>query len=86
MGFPSIASVLWSASVLLLFVAALTDLNGRRIPDKVTIAVAAIGVAHGLLVRPGSAWLSLSRRGGRFLRARGPLPSPDHRGRRREAR
>ncbi len=58
MGFPSTA-VFWSASVLLLFVAALTDLNDRRIPDKVTIAVAAIGVAHGLLVRPGAAWLSL---------------------------
>jgi prepilin peptidase CpaA len=59
MGFPPIAAVFWSASMLLLLVAALTDLNDRRIPDKVTIAVAAIGVAHGLLVKPGSVWLSL---------------------------
>ena len=58
MGFPSTA-VFWSASAIPLLVAALTDLNDRRIPDRVTIAVAALGVGLGLLIRPGSAWLSL---------------------------
>ena len=53
------AVVFWSASLVLLLVAAATDLKDRRIPNEVAIAVAAIGLARGLLVRPGSVWLSL---------------------------
>jgi prepilin peptidase CpaA len=59
MGFPSIAVLSWPASLALLLVAAATDLMDRRIPNEVAIAVAAIGLAQGLLVRPGSVWLSL---------------------------
>jgi prepilin peptidase CpaA len=59
MGFPIMAVVLWPASLVLLLVAAATDLKDRRIPDEVAIAIAAIGLAQGLLVRAGSLWLSL---------------------------
>ncbi len=59
MAFYSIALVFWPAALILLSVAAATDLKDRRIPDEVTIAVAAIGLAHGLLVRPATLWLSL---------------------------
>ena len=59
MGFPTIAVVFWPAILVLLLVAAGTDLKDRRIPDEVALAVAAIGLAQGLLVRPGSLWLSL---------------------------
>ncbi len=44
--------------VLLLFAAG-TDFKDRRIPNEVAIAVAAIGFAQSLLIRPGSVWLSV---------------------------
>jgi len=59
MGLSSIGVAFSAASLLLLAVAAATDLRDRRIPDEVTIAVAAIGLAQALLFRPGSVWISL---------------------------
>ena len=59
MGLPSMAAVFWPASLALLLAGAGSDLRDRRIPDKVAIAIAAIALAQGLLVRPGSVWLSL---------------------------
>ena len=59
MGFSSFAVVLWSAAFALLAVSAATDIKDRRIPDQAAIAVAAIGLALALSVRPGSVWLTL---------------------------
>ena len=59
MGLPSLAAIFWSACLILLATGAVTDFRSRRIPDEATIAIAAIGLAYSLLVRPGSVWLSL---------------------------
>jgi prepilin peptidase CpaA len=49
----------WLSSLILLSVAAGTDLKDRRIPNEITAAVAAIGLTQGLITRPGQVWLSL---------------------------
>jgi prepilin peptidase CpaA len=49
----------WLASLILLSVAAGTDLKDRRIPNEIVAAVAAVGLTQGLITRPGQIWLSL---------------------------
>ena len=49
----------WLVSLILLSVAAGTDLKDRRIPNEIVAAVAAIGLMQGLIARPGQVWLSL---------------------------
>ncbi len=49
----------WLASVILLSVAAATDLKHRRIPNEIVASVAAIGLMQGIIARPGQVWLSL---------------------------
>jgi prepilin peptidase CpaA len=49
----------WLTSLILLSVAAGTDLKDRRIPNEIVAAVAAIGLTQGLIARPGQVWLSL---------------------------
>jgi prepilin peptidase CpaA len=46
-------------SLILLSVAAATDLKQRRIPNGIVAAVAAIGLTQGIIARPGQVWLSL---------------------------
>jgi prepilin peptidase CpaA len=49
----------WPAAFILLGISAKTDFKDRIIPNKLVVAVAAIGLAHTLLARPGLVWLSL---------------------------
>jgi prepilin peptidase CpaA len=49
----------WLASLLLLARSAGTDLKERRIPNELVAAVAVIGLALGLIARPGLVWFSL---------------------------
>jgi prepilin peptidase CpaA len=49
----------WLTSLILLSVAAGTDLKDRRIPNEIVSAVAVVGLMHGLIARPGQIWLSL---------------------------
>jgi prepilin peptidase CpaA len=49
----------WLTGLILLSVAAGTDLKDRRIPNEIVAAVAAIGLTQGLIARPGQVWLSL---------------------------
>ena len=49
----------WPVSLFLLAVGARTDLKDRIIPNELVAAVAAIGLAQGLVARPGLVWLSL---------------------------
>jgi prepilin peptidase CpaA len=49
----------WLTSLILLSVAAGTDLKDRRIPNEIVAAVAAVGLTQGLIARPGQVWLSL---------------------------
>jgi prepilin peptidase CpaA len=49
----------WPVSLFLLAVGARTDLKNRIIPNALVAAVAAIGLAQGLVARPGLVWLSL---------------------------
>ena len=55
-----ISSAFCSASLGVLVVAAGMDLKDRRIPDEAAIAIAMIGLTQGLLIRPGSLWLSFA--------------------------
>jgi prepilin peptidase CpaA len=54
-----IYSISWPVIFVLLFVSASTDLKRRIIPNELVVAIAAIGVAQGLIARPGLVWLSL---------------------------
>lgn len=49
----------WVPSLILLSIAAGTDLKDRRIPNEIVAAVAAIGLTQGLVARPGQVWISL---------------------------
>jgi prepilin peptidase CpaA len=49
----------WPASLIVLSLSAGADLKDRLIPNGFVIAVAAIGLGQSLVVRPGSAGLSL---------------------------
>ena len=49
----------WPVSLILLVASAQSDLKDRTIPNEFVAAVAAIGLAQGLLARPGLVWLSL---------------------------
>jgi prepilin peptidase CpaA len=49
----------WPAAFILLGISARTDLKDRIIPNKLVVAVAAIGLAQALVARPGLVWLSL---------------------------
>jgi prepilin peptidase CpaA len=49
----------WPATFFLLGICAKTDLKDRIIPNELVVAIAAIGLAHALLARPGLVWLSL---------------------------
>ncbi|MGB7977201.1 MAG: A24 family peptidase [Roseiarcus sp.] len=49
----------WLSCLILLSVAAGTDLKHRRIPNEIVAAIAAIGLAQGLITRPGQVWSSL---------------------------
>jgi prepilin peptidase CpaA len=49
----------WLASLVLLSVAAGTDLKDRRIPNEIVAAVAVTGLTQGLIAQPGQVWLSL---------------------------
>jgi prepilin peptidase CpaA len=49
----------WPGCLILLVASAQSDLKDRTIPNEFVAAVAAIGLAQGLLARPGLTWLSL---------------------------
>ena len=49
----------WPVSLILLAVSARTDLKERIIPNELVAAVAVVGLAQGLVARPGLVWLSL---------------------------
>jgi prepilin peptidase CpaA len=49
----------WPAAFILLGISAKTDLKDRIIPNELVIAVATIGLAHGLIARSELVWLSL---------------------------
>jgi prepilin peptidase CpaA len=54
-----ISMISWPAAFILLGISAKTDLKDRIIPNELVVAIAAIGLAHTLLTRPGLIWLSL---------------------------
>ncbi len=49
----------WLTGLGVLTASAGTDLKDRQIPNELVAAVAAVGLVHGLALRPGQVWLSL---------------------------
>ncbi len=60
MTIPSLGMVFWPIILVLLGIGAATDIVERKIPDGVSIAVAAIGVIQCVIVRPSSVGLSFA--------------------------
>jgi prepilin peptidase CpaA len=54
-----IYAMTWPTSMILLAFSARNDLKDRLIPNELVAAVAAIGLAQGLVARPELVWLSL---------------------------
>lgn len=55
-----VRAILWTAALCILAAATVVDLRRRIIPDEASIAIAVSGFALSLIVRPGSAWISLA--------------------------
>jgi prepilin peptidase CpaA len=60
MGFVLVRAILWTVALCILAAATVVDLRRRIIPDEASAAIAVSGFALSLLVRPGSAWISLA--------------------------
>lgn len=57
---PSLVpTIYWAATLILLVVAAGTDLKDRLIPNRIVIAIAAVAISKGLVSTPGLTWISL---------------------------
>jgi prepilin peptidase CpaA len=54
-----IRAALWSASLILLAMAALQDMRARIIPNRLVLTIAAAGLLLGAVTRPSSLWISL---------------------------
>jgi prepilin peptidase CpaA len=54
-----IPTLAWAAILLLLILAAVTDLKDRIIPNEIVVAIASIGVAMGLILQPELLWQRL---------------------------
>ncbi len=57
----------WLATLVVLAISAGMDVRDRRIPNELVAAVAAIGLAQGLISRPGALWLSVVFAAAAFL-------------------
>lgn len=54
-----IRAALWSASMVLLFMAALQDVRARIIPNRFVLLIAASGLVLGAVTQPSSLWISV---------------------------
>jgi prepilin peptidase CpaA len=52
-------AISWTVGLFLLGICAWTDVKDRLIPNELVMAIAAIGLAQGLISAPGSVWRSL---------------------------
>ena len=59
MSFVPVLTMLWTVALLLLAFSAATDLRDRIIFNEAVVLIAAVGIALGLVSRPGSMWVSL---------------------------